>query len=258
MGSSQDVGDFSTSSGPEQRCSVGSSLRCQPTPSTREQRSAQDFTFEALHQVYFYDAWRVQPVLDAPESDLVLPPKPGLLEHGCHWPRPNLTPEVLSISDRVQKRGQEVQEGQSLSSLAVTDAAMAEEDANEAVSIHSSSSESPTIPSTEQPEDDDAHMADDASASTSSAEEGGDCLSNRQALSDACPAQDEMLEAEDDAGSELPPQDVDPPCLHIGRSMAPVDEAWACGNPLILSNGGGAYLPSISHSAAQHGILNSN
>ena len=200
------------SSGPGQRCSVGSSLRYQPTPSTREQRSAQDYTFEALHRVYFYDAWRVQPVLDAPESDLVLPPKPGLLEHGCYWPRPNLTPEVLSVSDRdPEKEEQEVQEGQSLSSLAVTDAAMAEEDANEAVSIHSSSSESPTIPSTEQPEDDDARMADDASASTSSAEEEGDCLSNRPALPDACPAQDEMLEAEDDAGSELPPQDVDPP-----------------------------------------------
>ena len=200
------------SSGPGQRCSVGSSLRYQPTPSTCEQRSAQDYTFEALHRVYFYDAWRVQPVLDAPESDLVLPPKPGLLEHGCYWPRPNLTPEVLSISDRdPEKEEQEVQEGQSPTSLAVTDAAMAEEDANEAVSIHSSSSESPTIPSTEQPEDDDAHMADDASASTSSAEEEGDCLSNRPALPDACPAQDEMQEAEDDAGSELPPQDVDPP-----------------------------------------------
>ena len=200
------------SSGPGQRCSVGSSLRYQPTPSAREQRSAQDHTFEALHRVYFYDAWRVQPVLDAPESDLVLPPKPGLLEHGCYWPRPNLTPEVLSISDRdPDKEEQEVQEGESPTSLAVTDAAMAEEDANEAVSIHSSSSESPTIPSTEHPEEDDAHMADDASASTSSAEDEGDCLSNRPAFPDACPARDEMLEAEDDAGSVLPPQDVDPP-----------------------------------------------
>ena len=200
------------SSGPGQRCSVGSSLRYQPTPSAREQRSAQDYTFEALRRVYFYDAWRVQPVLDAPESDLVLPPKPGLLEHGCYWPRPNLTPEVLSISDRdPDKEEQEVQEGESPTSLAVTDAAMAEEDANEAVSIHSSSSESPTIPSTEHPEEDDAHMADDASASTSSAEEEGDCLSNRPAFPDACPARDEMLEAEDDAGSVLPPQDVDPP-----------------------------------------------
>ena len=88
---------------------------------------------------------------------------------------------------------------------------MAEEDANEAVSIHSSSSESPTIPSTEHPEEDDAQMADDASASTSSAEEEGDCLSNRPAFPDACPARDEMLDAEDDAESALPPQDVDPP-----------------------------------------------
>ena len=173
---------------------------------------SQDYTFEALHRVYFYDAWRVQPVLDAPESDLVLPPKPGLLEHGCYWPRPNLTPEVLSISDRdPNKEEQEVQEGQSPTSLAVTDAAMAEEDANEAVSIHSSSSESPTISSTEHPEEDDAHMADDASASTTSSEEEGDCLSNRPAFPDACSARDEMLNAEDDAGSVLPPQDVDPP-----------------------------------------------
>ena len=199
------------SSGPGQRCSVGSSLRYQPTPSTREQRSAQDYTFEALHRVYFYDAWRVQPVLDAPESELVLPPQPGLLAHGCYWPRPSLTPDVLSVSDRdPEKEEREVQEGQSLSSLAVTDAAMADEDANEAVSVHSSSSKSPTIPSTEQPEEDDTHMEDDDSANISSAEEG-DCLSNRPALPDACPAQDEMLEAEDDARSELPPQDVDPP-----------------------------------------------
>ena len=42
---------------------VGSFLRYQPTPCTGEQRSAQDYTFEALHRVYFYDAWRVQPVL---------------------------------------------------------------------------------------------------------------------------------------------------------------------------------------------------
>ena len=113
------------SSGPGQRCSVGSSLRYQPTPSTREQRSAQDYTFEALHRVYFYDAWRVQPVLDAPESDLVLPPQPGLLVHACYWPRPSLTPDVLSVSDRdPEKEEHEVQEGQSLSSLAATDAAM--------------------------------------------------------------------------------------------------------------------------------------
>ena len=42
---------------------------------------------------------------------------------------------------------------------------MADEDANEAVSVHSSS-ESPTVPSTEQQEEDDAHMEDDDSATS--------------------------------------------------------------------------------------------
>ena len=37
--------------GPGQRCSVGSFLRCQPTPCT-------DYTFETLHRVCFYDPWR--------------------------------------------------------------------------------------------------------------------------------------------------------------------------------------------------------
>ena len=153
--------------------------------------------------MYFCDAWRVQPVLDAPESELVLP-----LHACCYWPRPSLAPDVLSVSDRdPEKEEHEVQEGQSLSSLAVTDAEMADEDANEAVLVHSSSSESPTIPSTEQQDEDDAHMEDDDSANISSAEEG-DCLSNRPALPEACPAQDEM-QAED-ARSDLPPQDVDP------------------------------------------------
>ena len=42
-----------------------------------------DYSFEALHRVHFCDAWRVQPVLDAPGSELVLPPQLGLLVHGC-------------------------------------------------------------------------------------------------------------------------------------------------------------------------------
>ena len=202
------------SSGPGRRCSVGSSLRYQPTPSTREQRSAQDYTFEALHRVYFYDAWRAQPVLDAIDSDLILPSRPGLLVHGCYWPRQSLPPDVLSVSDRdPDNEEQEAQEGHLLSSPAETDAAMAEEATQEVVSVHSSPSESPTIPSTEQPEDDDAHMEDNDSASSSSTE-AGDCLSNRPVLPVACPTQDvqdDMLAAGDDARSALPPQNVDHP-----------------------------------------------
>ena len=199
------------SSGPGRRCSVGSSLRYQPALSTREQRSAQNYTFEALHRVYFYDAWRAQPVLDAIDSDLILPPQPGLLVHGCYWPRQSLPPDVLSVSDRdPDNEEHEAQEGHLLPSPAETDAAMAEEATQEVVSVHSSPSESPTIPSTEQPEDDDAHMEDNDSASSSSAE-AGDCLSNRPALPDACPAQDDMLAAGDNIRSVPPPQNVDHP-----------------------------------------------
>ena len=131
------------------------------------------------NRVYFYDAWRAQPVLDAIGSDLILPSRPGLLVQGCYWPQQSLPPEVLSVSDRdPDNEEHEAQEGQMPSSPAETDDAMAEEATQDVVLVHSSPSESPTIPSTEQPEDDDAHMEDTDSASSSSTE-AGDCLSNR-------------------------------------------------------------------------------
>ena len=210
------------SSGPGRRCSVGSSLRYQPTPSMREHRSAQDYAFEALHRVYFYDAWRAQPVLDAIGSDLILPPRPGLLEHGCYWPRQSLPPDVLSVSDRdPDNEEQEAREGHMPSSPAETDDAMAEEATQDVVLVHSSPSESPTIPSTEQPEDDDAHMDDTESASSSSTE-AGDCLSNHPASPVTRPAQEDMRAAGDDARSAIPPQDEnlpsDSPGSHFSES----------------------------------------
>ena len=79
---------------------------------------------------------------------------------------------MSSLSDRdIEKEEYDVQEGQPLSFPAATDATMTDEEANEAISsVHSSSSESPTIPSTDQPEEDDAHMEDGDSATTFSAE----------------------------------------------------------------------------------------
>ena len=65
------------------------------------------------------------------------------------------------------------------------------------------------MPSAVQPEEDDAHMEDSDSATTSSADEG-DCLGNPPASSETRPAQDEMLAAEDEVSSTLPPQGVDP------------------------------------------------
>ena len=122
---------------------------------------------------------------------------------------------------RTRGKKHDVQAGQPLSSPAATDATMADEEANEAVSVHSSSSESPTIPSAVQPEEDDAHMEDSDSATTSSADEG-DCLSNHPASPETRPAQDEMLAAEDEVSSTLPPQGVDPqgnsPTSHFSES----------------------------------------
>ena len=172
--------------------------------------------------MYFYDAWRAQPVLDAIGSDLILPPRPGLLEHGCYWPRQSLPPDVLSVSERdPDNEEQEAREGHIQSSPAETDDAMAEEATQEVVLVHSSPSESPTIPSTEQPEDDDAHMDDTESASSSSTE-AGDCLSNHPVSPVTRPAQEDMRAAGDDARSAIAPQDEnlpsDSPRSHFSES----------------------------------------
>ena len=79
--------------------------------------------------------------------------------HSCYWPQPSATPNVLSVSDRATEEEEHgEQAGQLLSSPAATDATMADEEASEAVSVHSSSSESPTMPSAVQPEEDDARI----------------------------------------------------------------------------------------------------
>ena len=98
---------------------------------------------------------------------------------------------------------------------------MAEEATQDVVLVHSSPSESPTVPSTQQPEDDDAHMEDNDSASSSSTE-AGDCLSNRPVSPVARSAQEDMRAAGDDARSAIPPQNVnhpsDSPGSHFSES----------------------------------------
>ena len=187
------------STGPGQRCSVGCSQRYQPTLNTAEQRKAQDYTFEALHRVYFYDAWRAQPVLNAPGSELVLPPQPGLLVHGCFWPQPSAPEDVLSVSDVATEAGD--QACQTPTSPETADAIMADEEASNIVSVLSSPSEPSTLPSAVLQEEADSPMEDKDGDATSSVE-AGDCLSNRPASSNTRPANEEML--------ALPPQGVDP------------------------------------------------
>ena len=176
--------------GPGQRCSVGCSQRYQPTLNTAEQRKAQDYTFEALHRVYFYDAWRAQPVLDAPGSELVLPPQPGLLVHGCFWPQLSASEDVLSVSDVATEAGDQAR--QTLTSPETADAIMADEEASDIVSVLSSPEPS-TLPSTVLQEEADSAMGDKDGDATLS-DEAGDCLSNRPASSNTRPASNDMLE----------------------------------------------------------------
>ena len=69
------------------------------TARTLAEGAAQDYSFEALHRIYFCDAWRPEPVLGAPGSELVLPPEAGLLVHGCYWPQPRDADDILSVSE---------------------------------------------------------------------------------------------------------------------------------------------------------------
>ena len=170
-----------------------------------EQRKAQDYTFEALHRI-FYDAWRTQPVLGAPESDLVLPPQPGLLTQGCYWPQRSASDEVLSVSDIATEA--DAQACQTPTSPETADAVMTDEEAIDIVSVLSSPSESSTLPSTVHQEEADSPMGDkDAEANPS--DEAGDCLSNRPASSSTRPVNNDMLEENGEDSSAMPPQGVD-------------------------------------------------
>ena len=71
------------------RFTVGSTVRYPPGKSDVANK-ARLYQFEALHKIYFYDAWRSEPILDRENSSLLLPPAPGMLQEGCYW-RPAAT-----------------------------------------------------------------------------------------------------------------------------------------------------------------------
>ena len=189
------------STGPGQRCSVDCSQHYQPTLNAAEQRKAQDYTFEALHRVYFCDAWRAQPVLDALGSELVLPPQPGLLVLGCFWPQPSASEEVLSVSDVATEADD--QACQTPTSSETADAIVADVEASDIVSVLSSPSEPSTLPSTVRQEEADSPIEDKDGDATLS-DEAGDCLSNRPASSNTQPASNGMLEENGEETSALP------------------------------------------------------
>ena len=69
------------------RFSVGSGVRYAFGQASDAANKAKEYSFESLHKIYFYDAWRWRSELDQPDSPLRLPPQPGLLQNGCYWPR---------------------------------------------------------------------------------------------------------------------------------------------------------------------------
>ena len=194
------------STSPGQRCSVGCSQRYQLTPNTAEQRKAQDYTFEALRRVYFHDAWRAQPVLNAPGSE-VFPPQPGLLVHGCFWPQPSAPKDVLSVSN-VATEADDQSYQTPTSPETAADAIMADEKASNIVSVLSSPSEPFTLPSAVLQEEADSPMEDKDGDATSSDEEGD------LAIAQPSPTHDQqtkkMLDENGEESSALPPHGVDP------------------------------------------------
>ena len=66
------------------RFTVGSAVRYPPGKSDVANK-ARLYQFEALHKIYFYDAWRNEPILNRENSSLLLPPAPGMLQEGCYW-----------------------------------------------------------------------------------------------------------------------------------------------------------------------------
>ena len=174
---------------------------------TEESRKAQDYTFEALHRVYFYDAWRPEPILDVPGSELVLPPESGLLVQGCYWPQPRAVDDILSVSDADTEDAENP--GQSPAAPTTTDATMEAGEANSLVSVPSSPTGPSTLPSSSFQAGPDSPMGEGDDDATSPGEES-DCLSNCPSSSHIRQENDAMTDEGGEESSALPPQGVDP------------------------------------------------
>ena len=69
------------------RFCVGSGARYTFGQAGDAANKVKEYSFESLHKIYFYDAWRWIIELNQPDSPLRLPPRPGLLQKGCYWQR---------------------------------------------------------------------------------------------------------------------------------------------------------------------------
>ena len=87
------------------RFTVGHSSRYPPGQAEDVANRAREYHFEALHKIYFYDAWPSQPELNKNDSLLHLPPSPGLLQSGCYWRLEPETPPGASAAASEQDAG---------------------------------------------------------------------------------------------------------------------------------------------------------
>ena len=125
------------------------------------------------------------------------------MTQGCYWPPRNTEEEILSVSDVAVET-----DDQAPTSPEAADAVMTEEEANDIVSVLSSSTVPSTLPSTVHPEEADSPMGD-KEGEANPGEEAGDCLSNRPASSCARPADTETQEGNGEGCRAIPPQGVD-------------------------------------------------
>ena len=127
-----------------------------------------------------------------PKSEIVLPPKPGLLVHGCYWPCQQTTAEIFAVSDAEREEADHSPAPEP--SPDAIDVAMASGETSEIVSISSALSENTTLPSSLSGENTDSSMGREVDVADNEVE--GESLSDCPASSHVLPPSDKrVLEA---------------------------------------------------------------
>ena len=108
---------------------------------------ANEYQFESLHKIYFYDAWRWKIELNQPDSPLRLPPRPGLLQNGCYWHQPALRPTDAIHSCNIQENAAPAQNSLAEISSVESEEALPPSEVPEPAS-QGQATESPTSPIT--------------------------------------------------------------------------------------------------------------
>ena len=143
--------------------------------------------------------------MDAPGSDLALPPEAGLLIQGCYWPSQQTGAQILAVSDAETEVADHPTA--SLPSPEATDVTMAQGEASDIVSVSSSAPDQTTLPSSPSRAGSDSPMDEDEDAIAHEVE--GESLSNRPSSSQVRKAADSLASEGEEECTALPPCGVD-------------------------------------------------